>query len=287
MKDIGVLVIHGMGSQGRVAPPRTDTLSYSKDMHGRVGAFLGATMDRIAWREVFWADVLQSRQEAYLKAIKRRTDFDALRGFVMCNLSDAASYRPTSDQNDKTYELIHQRVDQTLADLADDVGPDAPILIVAHSLGGHIMSNFIYDQQAHHRRMGQGRFAAAVQNTQTVAGLITFGCNIPVFVFAYPAKDVMPIAFPGTALAPALRFKTWWYNLYDRDDVLGFPLKNIGPKYEALHDAKGLRDVPVNAGGFLTSWNPASHNAYWKDEDVYKPVGRFIQNLGHGVDATG
>ena len=285
MKDIGVLVIHGMGSQGREAPPSTDTLTYSKEMHGRVASFIGGTMDRVAWREVFWADVLQSRQEAYLKAIKRKTDFDSLRGFVMCNLSDAASYRPTADQNDKTYERIHDRIDSTLADLAADIGSDAPILIVAHSLGGHIMSNFIYDQQAQVRRIGHGRFPAALQNTATVAGMITFGCNIPVFVFAYPAEDVTPFNYPGTALDPKLQFKTWWYNLYDRDDVLGFPLKDIGPKYAALSDAKGLRDVSVNAGGLLTSWNPASHNAYWKDEDVYKPVGRFIQNMGRGVDA--
>ena len=287
MKDIGVLVIHGMGSQGRVAPPTTDTLSYSKEMHNRVASFVGGTMDRVAWREVFWADVLQSRQEAYLKSIKRRTDFDKLRAFVMCNLSDAASYRPTSDQNDKTYEQIHARIDRTLADLEGDIGPDAPILVLAHSLGGHIMSNYIYDQQAHVRHTGQGRFAAAVQNTQTIAGLITFGCNIPVFVFAYPAGEVRPINYPGTALDPKLQFKTWWYNLYDRDDVLGFPLKDIGPRYAELHDSKGLRDVSVNAGGLLGSWNPASHNAYWKDEDVYKPVGRFIENMRRGVDAVG
>ncbi len=285
MKDIGVLVIHGMGSQGRDAPPSTDALSFSKDMFGRVKGFIGKDMDRVAWREVFWSDVLQSRQEAYLKSIKRRTDFDTLRRFVMCNLSDAAAYRPTSDQSDKTYELIHERIDRTLADLEGDIGPDAPVLVVAHSLGGHIMSNFIYDQQAHRRRMGHGRFGTALQNAETVAGLMTFGCNIPVFVFAYPAADVRPINFPGTALDAKLHFKTWWYNLYDRDDVLGYPLKDIGPHYKALHDSKGLRDVSVNAGNFLTSWNPASHNAYWKDEDVYKPVGRFIQNMGRGVDA--
>lgn len=286
MRDIGVLAIHGMGSQGRTAPPGTDQLSFSRDMHKRVASFIGGAMDRVAWREVFWADVLQPRQEAYLKSIKRRTDYDQLRAFVMCNLSDAASYRPTTDQNDRTYVRIHDRVDRTLSDLMGDVGPDAPILIVAHSLGAHIMSNFIYDQQAHLRRSGQPRFAAAMQNTQTVAGLITFGCNIPVFVFAYPPEDVRPIAFPGTALAPGLRFKTWWYNLYDRDDVLGYPLKDVGPHYAALHDSKALRDVPVNAGGLLTSWNPASHTAYWKDEDVYKPVGRFIQNMARGVDAV-
>ena len=286
MKDIGVLVIHGMGSQGRTAPPATDQLSFSKEMHGLVSSFIGQTMDRVAWREVFWSDVLQPRQEAYLKAIKRRTDFDQLRAFVMCNLSDAASYRLTPDMNDRTYERIHERIDGTLADLAGDVGPDAPILIVAHSLGGHIMSNFIYDQQAQLRRAGQGRFAAPMRNTATVAGIITFGCNIPVFVFAYPPEDVRPIDFPGTALPPELRFKTWWYNLYDRDDVLGYPLKDIGPQYTALHASKALRDVPVNAGGFLTSWNPASHNAYWKDADVYKPVGRFIRNMARGVDAS-
>lgn len=110
-----------------------------------------------------------------------------------------------------------------------------------------------------------------------MAGFVTFGCNIPIFTFAYPADKVFPVAFPGTDLPASKRLKTWWYNFYDRDDVLGYPLAQTSPAYQALSDAKGLRDVSINAGSPFTSWNPLSHNAYWKDDDFYEPVSRLIK----------
>ncbi|MDE0348067.1 MAG: hypothetical protein OXI66_20155 [Boseongicola sp.] len=151
-KSVGVLVIHGMGSQGRRKPKDSARPTFSKEMHRRVKRELGKKMDRVVWREVFFAHVLQDRQEAYLKSIKRRTDFDKLRRFVMCNLSDAASYRKTGRRNGGTYSAIHREIDEVVKDLAKDLGPDAPIVIIAHSLGGHIMSNYIYDQQKRRQR---------------------------------------------------------------------------------------------------------------------------------------
>ena len=278
-RKIGALVIHGMGSQGRRKPADSAVPSYSKKMQKRVAQELGTDFERVAWREVFWSHVLQERQEAYLKSIKRRTDFDDLRKFVMCNLSDAASYRKTGDQADNTYELIHREVAQTLAELRADLGDGGPILIVAHSLGGHIMSNYIYDAQVHAARHGQPPSTAAIENMETVCGLITFGCNIPVFLFSYPADEIRPIDYPGDKLPDKMKFRTWWYNFYDRDDILGYPLADIGPKYRKLADDKHLLDHSVNAGDILTSWNPLSHNAYWKDAEVYEPVARFLRNM--------
>ena len=60
--------------------------------------------------------------KAYLKLIKRSTDFDKLRRFVMCNLSDAASYRKTGRRNGGTYNAIHREIDEVVKDLAKDLG---------------------------------------------------------------------------------------------------------------------------------------------------------------------
>jgi len=68
----------------------------------------------------------------------------------------------------------------------------------------------------------------------------------------------------------------WWQNFYDKDDVFGYPLGEISPGYEALKNKGELSDKSINAGGFLTSWNLLSHNAYWKDADFYRPVARLI-----------
>jgi hypothetical protein len=279
-KKVGVVVVHGIGSQGAHRPDASDKVTFSKDMHKRVMRGLGAQKGDVAWREVFWADVLQERQMGYLKKIKRKTGWDNARQLVMCNLSDAASYRQTPDGSDKTYEEIHKRVADTIRDMEGDIGPDGQIVVLAHSLGGHIMSNYIYDQQAHMRHNdGQGMHVSALQNMTTVSGIITFGCNIPVFVFSYPEEDVNPIDFPGSRLPADKHFKTWWYNFYDKQDILGYPLADTSTAYATLAKAKKLRDVPINAGGLLNAWNPLSHNAYWRDSDVTDPIIRFVQNM--------
>ena len=273
MKDVGVLVIHGIGSQGKKRPSDTADLKFSGKLFKRVRKELGSgRTSRIAWREVFWSDILQTRQSNYLKAIKRRTRYDFVRRFVLCNLSDAAAYRITpTDDADDTYQQIHRRVDETLSDLDRDVKDGAPLIILAHSMGGHIMSNHIYD-----RRHSDPATYPAFQRFKTMAALVTFGCNIPLFMFSYDPADIIPIDFPGTDLPDRLKFKTWWQNYYDKDDVLGYPLRDIGPQYEQMVQTGALKDIPIDSGGLFTSWNPASHNAYWRDDDLYKPVAKLI-----------
>lgn len=278
-KKVGVVVIHGIGSQGTARPTDSNKITFSEDMHKRVMKSLGAKGGDVAWREVFWSDILQGRQEEYLKKIKRKTGWDNARKIVMCNLSDAASYRTNADGTDKTYERIHQRVEDTIRDMEDDIGPDGQIVVLAHSLGGHIMSNYIYDQQSHQRKTGGGRHGSNLQNMTTISGFITFGCNIPVFVFSYPEGRVFPIDYPGANLPTNKQFKTWWLNFYDKQDILGYPMAETSPAYADLAKSKGLQDKRVNAGGLLSAWNPLSHNAYWRDSDVTGPIAQFIQKM--------
>ena len=273
-KKLAIGVIHGMGSQGATQPPSSDTLTFSKDLARLVERDVGKAKfsTDVAWREIFWSDILQGRQVDYLKRIKRRTDFDDVRKFVLCNLSDASAYRPTAGNDVDTYGAIHQRVRDTIAELEADCEPGAPLILLAHSLGAHILSNYIYVLSK-----DPGSVPSGFQQMKRLMFFVTFGCNIPVFVFAYPAEEVTPIARPGTELPPAQTMNPWWYNFYDRDDVLGYPLKDIGPKYEALVNAGELRDVSVNAGSPLISWTPLSHNAYWKDADVVDPIRRLVR----------
>ena len=61
-----------------------------------------------------------------------------------------------------------------------------------------------------------------------------------------------------------------WDNFYDRDDALGWPLRQLGSSYEIVNDH------PIKAGGVLTSWNVASHTGYWSDKDVVAAVARRL-----------
>jgi hypothetical protein len=71
---IAVAVIHGMGSQGDT-PQDIDSISFSAGLYNALRGYLRPEEwhDRVVYREVFWADVLQGRQTAYLDAITART----------------------------------------------------------------------------------------------------------------------------------------------------------------------------------------------------------------------
>lgn len=273
-KTLAIAVIHGIGSQGDKRPADSATASFSLGLRKRVGREIGPEdfEAKIAWREIFWSDITQKNQNDFLGRISRVTRYDSVREFVVHNLSDAAGYQKTEDPKDKTYQRIHERVRETLAELEADVEPGSPLIVFAHSMGGHIMSNHIWDMtretMKHH---------SPFQRMRTLAAFVTFGCNIPLFLFAYDNSDIRPIRYPGFDIPVDRREMAWWRNFYDPDDVLGFPLKYVSDAYRKLSDDGELRDERVNAGNIFTSWNPASHNGYWTDDDFYRPAAALVK----------
>jgi hypothetical protein len=265
-KTLAVLVIHGIGSQ---AP------GYSAAMQAKADARiaqLGRDPLHIAWKEIYWADILHVRQEQYLSDAGQanKLDYLWLRRWVVSALGDASAYQQIRTASNNTYELIHARIQTGLNELfTNDLGgTERPLVIMAHSLGGHIISNYIWDVQ--HAAPGS-QHANAFENLDTLVGLITFGCNLPLFTFAY--TQVVPITFPPPGLPPDLLAKRpEWINFYDPDDVLGYPLKPLNAAYAGVV----ARDIEINAGGLLTSWNPASHDQYWTDNDLTAPAAELI-----------
>ena len=166
--------------------------------------------------------------------------------------------------------LLLQREGQAVDLNGQLPGDDLPLIVLAHSLGGHIMSNHIWDMQHPGGTPPPG--LSPFERMHTLAGMVTFGCNIPLFTFAY--ATVVPIEFPAAQLPNpgAVRDKAKWLNYYDPDDVLGYPLKSINAAYDAVVD----EDIPISVGGWFSSWNPLSHNKYWTDNDFTKPAAEFI-----------
>ncbi|MBE1284676.1 MAG: hypothetical protein GJ676_15300 [Rhodobacteraceae bacterium] len=274
---LAVAVIHGMGSQGG-DPQDINGISFSKELYRLLSRELGAEfMGRVGWREIFWADILQERQEDFVddNLAGKGARWMKVRRFVMHNLADAASYRRTpQDQNDQIYTLIHARVHRTIERLEQITDGQTPLLILAHSLGGHIMSNYIYDMtQGTPEQPANSDF----QRFRTMAGFVTFGCNIPVFSFSYDPSDIQPIQFPGTSIPDAKRLRPWWLNMNDKDDALGMPLAGTSSGYQVLEDSGQLDDRWIDSGGALTFWNPASHNGYWTDRHFYEPVAAMMR----------
>ncbi|MDQ6988353.1 MAG: hypothetical protein Q9M19_00605 [Mariprofundaceae bacterium] len=265
-KKLAVFIIHGMGS------PKADFADAMVDeLSTRIGD-LGKDAAQIVWQPIYWADVLEQRELSYFKHSQAQHDlhFPALRQFILTAFGDASAYRQVSGNAHTAYADIHAKVSSAIATVyADDLeSQDMPMLILAHSLGGHIISNYIWDaQQAENPEL------SAFENMQCLAGLVTFGCNIPMFTFAH--QDVQPITFPPSNLAGNLKAKAQWLNYYDADDVLAYPLKTINDKYDQVVDA----DIAIQVGGVFSSWNPLSHDHYWTDNDFTKPVAQFISRF--------
>ncbi len=261
MAQVCIAVIHGMGSQRP---------GYSRPMRDEINRRLGLKAARVSWREIYWADILESREREFLRDANADNELDwlRLRRFMLRAFGDASAYRRTGDACSSAYCDIHARIRDAIAAL--DPGEDAPLIVMAHSLGGHIMSNYIWDMQ-------QGRPIAPpgdspFQRLETLAGLITFGCNIPLFTLAWRKSDIHPIRFPGQALDPAARQRARWLNFFDPDDVLGYPLQPINARYARVVS----EDIAINVGGLLASWNPMSHQSYWTDNDFTRTVARFV-----------
>lgn len=279
-EPVGVIVIHGVGNKGAVFPVDTNELTFSKDMARQVRRKLGERGTAVAWREVSWSDILHHRRSAYLDDIRDKTSSDAARDFMMAALSDAAAYRKTADGPSSIYEQVHSRVEITIRDLEEDIGPNGQILILAHSLGGHVISNYIYDLQQFYARTGRGRFSSTLQNMRSVAGLMTFGCTIPVFLFAHRREDIRSIEYPGQDLAEDRQIKTWWQNFYDKQDIMAYPLGSAAPCYTQMVTARSLRDVPIHMGTpEVKGWDPISHGSYWDDAELITPVVHYINKM--------
>jgi hypothetical protein len=102
--ELGILVIHGMGSQKQ---------DYAKDMiaelNNRVDGLGKASVD-IAWESVYWADVLEARQVQYWQDSKNDNDLDAvrLRKFMLTAFGDAGAYQVVDSGFNTTYDAIHE-----------------------------------------------------------------------------------------------------------------------------------------------------------------------------------
>lgn len=288
---VGVLVVHGMGEQSE----EDFGVTFIAEMRRRL-AERGVNPGAVAFRRGYWADLLNAREQALLEgaAAGGPLRYHALRGFVVNALGDAVAYRRGSADRNNLYYAVHARLLAHLRALRATLGGvDAPLVVVAHSLGSVVASDFIWDAQHPARGCGVAAEAAAgtdFERMRTLAGLVTFGSNIPLFTLALPR--VLAVAPPraSPALAPAVRAAAAWHNYYDPDDVLGWPLKTLAPgaplgegEY-AYADAVDA-DHAVDVGGPLTAWNPLSHTAYWRDASFLDPAADQIAAVARAAGA--
>lgn len=267
-QQIAVAVVHGIGKQD---PTFVDKVN--DQIQSRCRAVCG---DDIVVEPVHWARVMQDKEDELWDRLigGGPLDFRHTRRLMVDFVADALAYQPTSHDR-KLYDDVHAEFAKTLNHLAERTGDQAPLCIIAHSLGTIITSNFIYDLQKPELMAEKVKRIAgntALGQGETLTLLYTLGSPLALWSLRY-REFGKPITAPSPSLAKHYPNLTGeWINFYDRDDVIAFPLQSLNQAYAQAV----TRDAEVNVGGVTSSWNPLSHMHYWTDRDVVGPISESL-----------
>jgi len=270
-KKLGLIIIHGMG----------DT---QPDFSGDLEKILGQQLGSQIWRDmhlepVYYQSILQNNQRRVWNDMQflppNKLRWSQLRKFMLYGFADASSLEHNSTYDNSVYKKTQKIIVESLRRARQFLeNKDSPLIVIAQSLGGQIISNYIWDSQ-----MAKGIWE--VNNTdyinpsleekdfislKTMRFLFTTGCNIPLFVAGF--DKIIP--FDKSKLHPQFE----WKNYYDRDDPLGWPLQPLSDEYNQL-----VKDIEIDSGNFLLNQTPFSHNEYWTDTDFCKPLINEIKKL--------
>lgn len=196
-----------------------------------------------------------------------RIHWPTLRWAVSNFVGDIVAYQVTPTSR-VVYDAVHACLDEALHRLAV-WAPDAPLVVVAHSLGSVIASDHFYD--LHKGRRG-GATDTPLERGETFTSFYTLGSPMALWMERY-GDFSRPVEIPGkTSDDPVIAAAAEWINFYDADDVLAFPLKGLSPDYDKAVD----EDRSVSVGAPLIGMSPVSHVAYWNDKAVIRPIAHSL-----------
>ncbi|GAB3052893.1 chemotaxis protein [Virgibacillus ainsalahensis] len=269
-QKIAVAVIHGAG---------TPDENFADEMITQVSNSFADKLNiknaeaELIFEPVFWSSVFEPDQIELWNRLQTGTDlnFHRLRRFVIEFLADAVAYQPTA-MGKQNYDKIHAILAEAINRLKDRAGPRAPLCVISHSLGSIVASNYFYDLQFKRKNIGrktmQSTSDSPIEQCQTLTLFYTMGSPMALWSLRY-IDFGSPITVPSPVIPKFYpNLKGEWLNFYNKNDILAFPLKGINEAYDKVVTT----DVAVNAGGFLTSWNPLSHSHYDDEKDVINPI---------------
>ncbi len=285
MKKVALITLHGMG----ITQP-----DYVNELRQDLAHRLGSAFAAVHVGAVYYKGLLLANEQRVWNRMGRQVRWDDMRQFLLYGFADAAGLESAKTLRGSVYTMAQARIARELYLAREAMGHDGPVVLLAQSLGGHVMSCYFWDAQgeAHGAKATVGiwqdilAFQPQISGAKpltdvdirflrgsTVRNVLTTGCNIPIFVAAHAVAEILPMQ-PNTSFT--------WRNYYDKDDVLGWPLADLSDQYRAA-----VTDVPVNAGGGLfgwisRSWNPLSHLQYWRDDEVLDPLAATLRGLVNG-----
>ncbi len=266
---VAVAIIHGMGADKR---------GFSFPLQrGIAKAFtklkLSHRWEDLIFQEILWADLLTPTQQLLYQRMtaKHALRYRRLRHFFIEYLGDVIAYLNDEElANEASFRsLIFSRFEQSLLGFNAIDGFDSkqtPLVIIGHSLGSVVLLDFIES-----KLKSTDDFDILYQH---LCGIVTMGSPLALWALQHKNFGVPP-TFPGPALTKTHQVLAKWINLYDKDDVIAYPLKSINQQWSQVVS----EDIAINVGGPLTSWNPLSHRGYWQNRRVHRLIAQFLATL--------
>lgn len=286
-QKIAVAIIHGAGSQG---PDFADaTIARISDrFQDHLPEGDKSVTDKLVFKSIYWANILARKQRILWNSViddDGNLSFSGFRKFIINFGADAVAYQPGANRRE-IYNRVHRTVASTLADLATEAGPQAPLCIIGHSIGTVVTHNYLFD-------LGEAMIAdTKIEDSATLleAGktlVLLYMMGSPLALWSLRYDNYKAITFPGPEvphLYPQLKPK--WVSYYDKDDIMAYPIRSLSQEHKALWEQGLLEDVPVNAGGLLSSWNPLSHLEYWTNDVVIETIADDLFNAWQAVNSS-
>ena len=207
------------------------------------------------------------------------------RKFIINFGADAVAYQPGADRRE-IYNRVHHTMAASLSELAIEAGPQAPLCIVGHSIGTVVAHNYLFDLgEAMIADTKIGSSITPLEAGKTLGLFYMLGSPLALWSLRY--NDYRAITFPGvevSSLYPALKPK--WISYYDKDDILAYPIRSLSKGHKELAEQGLLTDIPVNAGGIWSSWNPLSHLEYWTNDFIIQTIADDLFEAWQAINSS-
>lgn len=268
MEKLGILVIRGSGGNG---------FARQKKFINKLNHLLsrkGIHTNQIVYEYIDWYEPLQTQQDLLLERMNANPEYTlkskSIRKLLLANIADLINYGGKPNLPDQAYEKTHMLVYNSILNLESQLEKNAPLIILASSMGTEIINNYIWDRQ--HSGKSDQFSLTSFQRFETLVGLFTFGNNIPIFSSSSTIDDLTPIEFPMPKALPKWRDMAVWENYFDKNDPLGYPIKFINEDYALAN----VHDIQIGVGNILSFWNLLSHFGYWTSSKLQKRISDFI-----------
>lgn len=266
--NIGVLTLHGIGSHHE-----------GKNFDAKLREALdekAGERTRLAVKTVYYHGESRGRQAELWKEFDRledevpeSLDHKIIRRLMLASVGDALAYGHNPGDKNSFYREAHEKVREAIDELDEELGDNCTVAVVANSLGCKVIFDYLCDAQTGRGIWEGEQGPSEFQKLANLRLLITTGCNLPFFKSAVRGTEQR--FFRVTE-------EFQWINYYDRDDVLGWPLRPLGGRFEQI-----VQDEERNRIGSLLT----SHVKYWKHDALNEEIAGKILDLACPKAATG